>query len=474
MLHLLRRHLQPILAAVWMLAIASSASAQIDVYFTRPVDSSLAMTPDNVARYSPDVSVIVGEEIRRATRSIDIAMYNLNVQRMVDALIAAHRRGVRIRVIANVDAVSNPASRFAQLAAAGIPLAANPRAASGSIQPLMHNKFIIIDGRPGSADSVPTVITGSWNATVAQTLEDANNVVIIRDSAVAGAYRAEFEEMWGSRGDTPNTSTARFGAAKSDNTGHSFTLSDGTRIALWFSPSDNVESHIRDALSTAQTSIYTANLTITSNVLANRVNQQKNIGADARVLIENIDDQGGQFGFLSGLVDARSTAGVPGQLHHKYAVVDAVPIPGGSLPLVVTGSHNWTYSANTINDENTIVIYNARIANQFLQEFAARYREAGGTRAFGVTSSAQIPTPHDTRVYPIPFSSSLMLAQAAVRDTDVTLIDALGRTVARSNLARGERRITFDDAPENDGVVLLVMTSCNGERLSLPVLRLTR
>jgi phosphatidylserine/phosphatidylglycerophosphate/cardiolipin synthase-like enzyme len=459
------------LAVLFALAPASVATAQIDVYFTRPVDTTLASSPANHARHESDVSDVVARHILAARSTVDMAMYNLNVQRIADALLAVHRRGVRVRIVANVESVASPASRFAQLATAGVPVTSNPRGPSGQPQPLMHNKFIVIDGRPGaSGDSAPTIITGSWNATVAQTFEDANNVVVIRDSAVAGAYRAEFEEMWGGSGDAPSPSTARFGAAKRDNTGHTFTLSDGTRVDVWFSPSDGVESRIRDAISTAQSSLYVASLTITSGVLASQMSLQKNrFGADVRALVENVDDQGSQYGFLSGAVDAHSTAALPAQLHHKYAVVDAVPIGRGSVPLVVTGSHNWTYSANSINDENTLVIYSAAIANQYLQEFAARYREAGGTRSFG-TASAPRESATAWTIGPNPFATSLTLSHAPGCDVDVIVHDALGRVVARATLAAGDRRIAVEGAAS--GLHVVTLRDCRGEITSHPLLRL--
>ena len=46
-----------------------------------------------------------------------------------------------------------------------------------------------------------------------------------------------------------------------------------------------------------------------------------------------------------------------------------------SDPLVITGSHNWSTAAETNNDENTIIIHDANIANQFYQEFYMRMSE---------------------------------------------------------------------------------------------------
>ncbi|MEI6455702.1 MAG: T9SS type A sorting domain-containing protein, partial [bacterium] len=42
-------------------------------------------------------------------------------------------------------------------------------------------------------------------------------------------------------------------------------------------------------------------------------------------------------------------------------------------PFVWTGSHNWSDAANTVNDENTIVIHDATVANLYYQEFKKRF-----------------------------------------------------------------------------------------------------
>jgi phosphatidylserine/phosphatidylglycerophosphate/cardiolipin synthase-like enzyme len=460
-----------LVASAIALVAPSLLRAQVEVYFTRPVDTTLSSSPENRAHHEADVSVVVARIIGSARVSIDMAMYNINVQRVVDALIAAHRRGVRVRVVGHVENITNAASRFQQLAGVGIPIIANPRAASGEIQPLMHNKFLVVDARAGG-DSVPTVVTGSWNATFAQTLEDANNVVVISDRAVAGAYLAEFEEMWGSTRDAPNPGAARFGASKRDNTEHVFTLPDGTRVDVYFSPSDAVESRIRGAISTAQTSLLAAALTITSGTLASQIGLQKSRGADARVLVENIDDQGSQYQTLAGTVDAHSTASVPGLLHHKYAIADAMPVGAGSVPLVVTGSHNWTYSANAMNDENTLIIYSAAIANQYLQEFAARYREAGGDRPFGVASIAGAAAAERRSIYPNPFASVVRLSQPLPCDAEYALFDPLGREIAHGVLGVGESVVTPGEGSMIEGVHLFRIVECDGSVRSIPLLRM--
>ncbi len=60
--------------------------------------------------------------------------------------------------------------------------------------------------------------------------------------------------------------------------------------------------------------------------------------------------------------------GNPGLMHHKVFVIDG--------QIVVTGSYNFTASAEKSNDENLVVIDNPEIAAQFIKEFQRVYAMA--------------------------------------------------------------------------------------------------
>ncbi len=59
--------------------------------------------------------------------------------------------------------------------------------------------------------------------------------------------------------------------------------------------------------------------------------------------------------------------------HHKYLITDFSE--GSETAVLVTGSHNWSASAESVNDENTLIIHDLNLANQFHQEFNRRYDE---------------------------------------------------------------------------------------------------
>ena len=63
-------------------------------------------------------------------------------------------------------------------------------------------------------------------------------------------------------------------------------------------------------------------------------------------------------------------------MHHKYMVIDqAAPT---SDPIAFTGSHNWSAAADNDNDENTLVIHDATIANIYYQNFVKRFVDNNG------------------------------------------------------------------------------------------------
>ena len=86
-------------------------------------------------------------------------MYDLNLWSIRDALLAAHRRGVTVQVVAESDNLDR--DEFQELIAAGIPIIGDRSEA------LMHNKFVIIDRHE--------VWTGSMNFTLNGAYHNDNN-----------------------------------------------------------------------------------------------------------------------------------------------------------------------------------------------------------------------------------------------------------------------------------------------------------
>ncbi|HVO90066.1 MAG TPA: phospholipase D-like domain-containing protein [Casimicrobiaceae bacterium] len=131
---------------------------------------------------------------RRIVALIDVARSDVSMQafgftnrRIAQALIAAQRRGVKVMLIADrSQTLETPGSVVPMLARAGVPVWLDGRFSAA------HNKVIIIDAETRDA----TLITGSYNYTIAAQKRNAENALIVRhDVALAQRYRSRFMEL---------------------------------------------------------------------------------------------------------------------------------------------------------------------------------------------------------------------------------------------------------------------------------------
>ncbi len=133
--------------------------------------------------FSPrdDAEGVLVDLVSGARRSLQVQAYVFTSRRIADALVAAHRRGVRVEVLA--DAQMNRRGKgnaLPRLLAAGVPVALETRYNAA------HNKVLIVDADgPGCA-----VLTGSYNFTWSAQNRNAENLLVLRNHcALARAYR---------------------------------------------------------------------------------------------------------------------------------------------------------------------------------------------------------------------------------------------------------------------------------------------
>lgn len=297
------------------------------------------------ATRSTGLDLRLAQAIDSTTSTIDIAAYDLNINTVVDALVRAHQRGVIVRLVVEGDYQQRDGPT--ELQKAGAPVVIERR------DPYMHNKFMVLDGR--------TVWTGSWNFAYNETYRNDNNVVIFNSQAMAENYTVEFEEMF---------TQQLFGAASPANTPHPQVQIGDVEVQVYFSPDDNPQPQIVDALKSAQSSIHFMAFNLTDNDIANVLLRKEREGLVVRGVVDT--DQSASTGgdyeaLLTGGIDVLLD-GNDYRMHHKVFIVDE--------SVVVTGSYNFTRSAAEYNDENVLIIHSPEIAALYLEEFSRVYQLA--------------------------------------------------------------------------------------------------
>jgi phosphatidylserine/phosphatidylglycerophosphate/cardiolipin synthase-like enzyme len=310
-----------------------------DLYFTDPT-SGLA------SQETGGLDGPLAEAINKARLSVDMAIYSLSLNGIRAALLHAHDRGVRVRMVMESDNLYQSDPQI--LMHAGIPII-------GDYQPgIMHNKYVVIDNSE--------VWTGSMNYTESGAYADNNNLIHIHSTEVAEDYTKEFEEMF---------IEDRFGENVLAETPNPRVTLDGTPIEIYFSPDDGVATRLLDLIMGAKESIDFMMFSFTSDPLGQAVRERAEQGVTVRGVMD-LDqvaiDIGSEYtAFRDAGLDVRLD-GNEGQMHHKVMIIDK--------QTVVTGSYNFTNSAETRNDENVLVINSKDIAKQYLAEFQRVFEQA--------------------------------------------------------------------------------------------------
>jgi hypothetical protein len=125
-------------------------------------------------------------EINRAQSTMDIAIYSFTADEIRNALIQARDRGVQIRILADSDQANNQGQggEIPTLQSLGF----NVKLLAGLQNGIMHNKYMIIDGR--------LLVTGSYNWSVSAESYNFENALFIQGSTVIQSYTTDFNRMW--------------------------------------------------------------------------------------------------------------------------------------------------------------------------------------------------------------------------------------------------------------------------------------
>jgi phosphatidylserine/phosphatidylglycerophosphate/cardiolipin synthase-like enzyme len=121
----------------------------------------------------------VVENLNKAKSTVLVQAYSFTSAPIAKALVDASKRGVKIEVILDKSNRTGKYSAADFVAHAHIPTFIDARHA------IAHNKIIIID--------TDTVLTGSFNFTKAAEENNAENLLVIHDPALAAKYTANWK-----------------------------------------------------------------------------------------------------------------------------------------------------------------------------------------------------------------------------------------------------------------------------------------
>jgi phosphatidylserine/phosphatidylglycerophosphate/cardiolipin synthase-like enzyme len=150
-------------------------------YTSHAADLTLNNTPTQIC-FSPKggCTEAIISQIDKAKSEILVQAYSFTSAPIAKALLNAHKRGIKVEAILDKSQRREKYTSATFLANSGTPTYIDDRHA------IAHNKVMIIDRE--------TVITGSFNFTKAAEEKNAENLLIIRNKALAKIYIENWEK----------------------------------------------------------------------------------------------------------------------------------------------------------------------------------------------------------------------------------------------------------------------------------------
>ena len=327
-----------------LLNVPQGFGAQKDfwqVYFDAPTSS-------DPKTYTAGIDTALVADIDGLHLALDIAAYEFNDPLITKAVLDAHGRGVRVRVVTDDhDGLGDAQTTLHQLVDAGIPVVTDGRSA------LMHDKFMILDGT--------IVWTGTWNYTVNDTFRNNNNALRLRSQKAVQDYQAEFDEMFVDK---------KFGPTSPANTPNQSFTEDGVPIQIYFAPEDKPVPVMEATLKAAQHKIRFMTFSFTIDSIGKILIDKAGQGTDVEGIFETTGSETASSEltplFCAGLPVRQD--GNPYILHHKVFIIDDAT--------VITGSFNVSANATDSNDENLVIMTDKDLAAQYTGEFDRDWAQA--------------------------------------------------------------------------------------------------
>lgn len=128
-------------------------------------------------------NAVIGE-FGRAKKTVDVCVFTITDDRITQAVLDAHRRGVRMRVVTDNDKSLDVGSDTEELERAGVVVRVDQTPHH------MHHKYAIFDGR--------RLLNGSYNWTRSASEFNEENLVATEEADLVRQFAQHFEELWSS------------------------------------------------------------------------------------------------------------------------------------------------------------------------------------------------------------------------------------------------------------------------------------
>ncbi|KAF2956911.1 phospholipase D-like domain-containing protein [Marinitoga sp. 38H-ov] len=273
----------------------------------------------------------------RAKKFVWMAIYDVNYYPFINELKELKKKGIDVRLVYETDNIN---SYINELSKIGI------KTKHDKNYKLMHNKFLIIDGY--------CVITGSTNFTNNGFGYNSNNSIVIFSNELAEDYMNEFNEMF---------EYEYYGKQSLDNKPYKKVEFDSGLIKPYFTPEDDLTDRIIELINNAKNSIHVMMFTFSKKEIADALIRAKNNGIDVKVIAEEYQSnyKWAQINYLKEngvnvILDKNNKT-----FHYKTMIIDG--------KITLTGSFNFTNSAQYNNDENSLIIYSEYISKEYENEF---------------------------------------------------------------------------------------------------------
>jgi len=407
----------------------------VQVYFNHTQSSQYQDPLRRQQRAGDDLEQKLVDAIASAKFTVDVAVQELRLPRIAQALVDKQKAGVKVRVIlentynrpwseitaAEVEKLApgdrlryselkqlSDLNRDGELSSdeikegdallilrqAKVPLIDDTADGSAGSN-LMHHKFVIVDNRTltvTSANFTSSDIHG--DVTNPQSTGNANNLLQIDSPELASLFTDEFNLMWGDGvGKLPDS---KFGIKKPVRPARQVQLGN-IPIEVQFSPnsatlpwSQSTNGLIGKTLDMSTQSVDMALFVFSEQRLANILESEHESGVQIRALIdpdfiyrpysEALDMMGVSLADKCKYEadnhpwqNAIATVGVP-QLFKGDLLHHKFAVVDKKI--VIAGSHNWSQAANNGNDEALLVIHSPIVAAHYEQEFERLYSNA--------------------------------------------------------------------------------------------------